>query len=78
MDGRAAMLGQDAKDRVTYVLAISLAIARVLRDGEAAERGWLRSARTSFEGKSALQLMLSGRMEDLLRVRQMAKDEWGP
>lgn len=78
LNGQRIAIGQDIRDRVSYVVATSLYLGRVLLGGAAAEQAWLSAAREEFEGRSALELMLSGRMENLLRVRDAARAEWKP
>ncbi len=69
--GSAPALSVDQLDRLSYILGIYKAL-QILLPNPAAADGWVRRANDAalFGGKSALDRMLSGRMEDLLLVRR--------
>lgn len=64
-------LSTDALTRISYILGIYEALHVLLPDERAAD-GWVRRPNTAspFNGESALERMLSGRVEDLSVVRR--------
>jgi hypothetical protein len=69
--GRAPLLSQDAKDRVGYVLHISIGLGALYDDDEEAELAWLRRPRDELDKKSALEFMLHGKMTHLFAVSEV-------
>jgi hypothetical protein len=66
-----ARLMSDQLDRVSYLLGIYKALHILFTRPEQAD-SWVRraNAATPFGGKPAADLIFSGRMEDLIRVRR--------
>lgn len=64
-------LGVDQLDRLSYLIGIYKALQIVFTRSEQAD-GWIRRPNSAppFGGKPAADLMFSGRMEDLMRVRR--------
>ena len=67
--GDAPLRGRDAKDRVVHLFQIRRLLFSLFRD-EAVENDWLREARDALGGKSPLDLLLEGSMEDLLLTKE--------
>ena len=69
-------LGRDQLDRVSYLLGIYKALHILFPDPSQAD-GWVRRANNGagFEGRSALDVMRQGGMEDLRQVRRYL-DGW--
>ncbi|TJY57414.1 DUF2384 domain-containing protein [Sinimarinibacterium sp. CAU 1509] len=65
-----AAFGPDTLDRVSYLLGIFKAL-RILFPDKAQADAWVKKPNTGpgFDGRSALQRMLDGRMDDLRYVR---------
>jgi hypothetical protein len=72
----AADFGPDTLDRVSYLLGIHKAL-RILFMDDAQADGWVKRPNQGpgFDGQSALDRMLRGRMEDLQYVRRYL-DGW--
>jgi len=64
---------RDRTDRVRCVLVIFTTVNRLLRD-VAAERGWIREARTELDGRSVIETMLLGGLEHLILAREFTED----
>lgn len=64
-------LSQDTLERISYILGIYKALQILLPDQQAADE-WIRKPNTAspFGGRSALDRMLSGHMDDLAVVRR--------
>lgn len=71
-------LPKDTIERISYILGIYRALQILLPDPRAAD-AWVRkpNAAPPFQGQSALQRMLSGRVADLYVVRQYLDAERG-
>lgn len=71
-------LTRDTLERISYVFGIYKALGILLPDERAAD-GWVRRPNTAppFNGKSALDRMLSGSVVDLHVVRQYLDAERG-
>ena len=69
--GRVGTATQDLLERLSYLLGIYKALAILIPRPEVAD-GWIKRPNTAplFNGRSALELMLSGRVADLFLVRQ--------
>jgi hypothetical protein len=72
----AAEFGPDTLDRVSYLLGIHKALRILFMDAAQAD-GWVKRPNDGpgFDGRSALDRMLGGRMEDLRYVRRYL-DGW--
>ena len=68
---RRARLHGDQLDRISYLLGIYKALHIIFTRPEQADT-WIRrtNAAPPFGGKAAAELIFSGRMEDLIRVRR--------
>ena len=62
-------LGVDALERVSNLLGIHKALGIVFED-KSQRDGWVRRPNAAFGGMSALDVMLGGRITDLMRVRR--------
>jgi uncharacterized protein (DUF2384 family) len=73
-----ARLTSDQLDRVSYLLGIYKALHIIFTRNEQAD-SWIRRANAAppFGGKAASELIFSGRMEDLIRVRRYLDGERG-
>lgn len=76
--GKVGSVSNDLIERVSYVLGIYKALQILLPDAAAAD-AWVKrpNAAPIFNGRSALDLMLSGRVADLFLVRQFLDAERG-
>jgi hypothetical protein len=76
--GKVGSVPGDLLERISYVLGIYKALQILLPDPAAAD-AWVRrpNAAPLFNGRSALELMLSGRVADLFLVRQYLDWERG-
>ena len=63
---------RDSKDRLRLLLAIDVVLYGLYRDEEVV-RTWLREPQTELSGKSPLDLLLEGSMENMLRVKQFVE-----
>ena len=74
----AARLGPDTAERLSYLIGIYRALQILLRRPEAAD-GWIRRPNPAapFNGQSALERMLSGRVADLYVVRHYLDGQRG-
>jgi hypothetical protein len=75
---RAARLSADTLERISYVMGIYKAL-RILLPTEEAANDWIKKPNTArgFNGKSALDRMLAGRVIDLADVRRYLDAERG-
>ena len=76
--GKVGSVPGDLLERISYVLGIYKALQILLPDPAAAD-AWVKrpNAAPLFNGRSALELMLSGRVADLFLVRQYLDWERG-
>lgn len=75
---RSARLSPDTLERISYVMGIYKAL-RILLPTEEAANDWVKKPNTApgFNGKSALDRMLAGRVVDLADVRRYLDAERG-
>ena len=75
---RTARLSADTLERISYVMGIYKAL-RILLPTEEAANDWIKKSNTGrgFNGKSALDRMLAGRVIDLADVRRYLDAERG-
>ena len=59
----------DTIERISHILAIYKALQILLPD-EAAADGWIKATNDYFNGRSALDVMLQGKVVDIYKVRQ--------
>lgn len=69
--GKVGQVSRDVLERLSYVLGIYKALQILLPEPEAAD-GWIwrENAAAPFGGRTAADVMLSGNVADLYRVRQ--------
>ncbi|MGQ0664734.1 MAG: antitoxin Xre/MbcA/ParS toxin-binding domain-containing protein, partial [Pseudomonadota bacterium] len=72
LSGVTSLRGPDMKARFRYLFWIYEALFQLFED-EATERAWLRKSAPGLEGKSPIQVMLQGEIEDLLTVKQFVE-----
>lgn len=75
--GRMMPASRDVRDRVGYVVGISLGLSALFGDSLDAENLWLRTDRCELRGQSPLDHMLEGRMINLIKVSDLALHERG-
>ena len=77
-DPEAARIGPDTAERLSYLLGIYRALQILLPRPEAAD-GWIRRPNNAppFNGQTALDRMLSGRVADLYVVRHYLDGQRG-
>lgn len=75
---KSARLSADTVERISYVMGIYKAL-RILLPSEEAANHWIKKPNTArgFNGKSALDRMLGGRVIDLADVRRYLDAERG-
>jgi uncharacterized protein (DUF2384 family) len=75
---RAARLSADTLERISYVMGIYKAL-RILLPTEESANDWIKKPNTArgFNGRSALDRMLAGRVIDLADVRRYLDAERG-
>lgn len=76
--GHAPLLSQDTKDRVGYILDISLGLGALYNESQEAELSWLQKRRRQFEGRSAMEYMLRGKLIHLITVVEAVLEERNP
>ena len=69
LQGYATLRGRDAKDRIAHLLQIRMSLSALFRD-EAVENEWLREPQDILNGKTPMELLLEGSMENLLLVKE--------
>jgi hypothetical protein len=67
--GYLPLRGRDSEDRVANLFRIYEALFGLFQDADA-EREWIRHPAEAFGGKSCLERMLQGGIEDLVDVRR--------
>lgn len=67
-DGDYGRVSRDQADRMSLLLGIHKAL-RILYADAARDYRWIGAANTVFDGKSALDIMLRGGIEDIRRIR---------
>jgi hypothetical protein len=72
--GEVAALPADTLERISVLLGIYKALAVLLPINDRAH-GWVKRANEAFGGRSALDVMRQGRMDDLYQVRRHL-DAW--
>lgn len=75
---KRARLSADTLERISYIMGIYKAL-RILLPTEEAANAWIKKPNTArgFNGKSALERMLGGRVVDLADVRRYLDAERG-
>lgn len=68
-EGAFGRVGRDLADRMSNILGIHKAL-RLMFSDPVRGYAWIRKPNAAFGGASALEIMLGGGLEDLLRVRR--------
>lgn len=61
-------MSADTEERISHLLAIFKALQILFPDPDRAD-AWLRRSNRFFDGRSAVEVMLGGRLADILSVR---------
>ncbi len=69
LQGYETLAGRDAKDRIAHLFQIRKLLSALFRD-ETVENEWLREPQNALKGKTPMDLLLEGSMENLLLVRE--------
>lgn len=69
-------LSVDQEDRVSHLLSIFKALQVLFPDAARAD-AWLTRPHRFFGGRSALDIMLGGKLEDIVRVRDFVDAQRG-
>ena len=69
LHGIATLRGRDVRDRIAYLFAIRATLSSLFRDLDV-ENQWLREPHPLLHGKSPLELLSNGSVEDLLTVKE--------
>ena len=69
LEGKAALIGRDIKDRIAHLTMIRMTLAGLFAD-ETVENAWLREPHRLLEDCAPMSLMLEGSMDNLLLVRE--------
>lgn len=69
LQGYETLAGRDAKDRIAHLFQTRKLLSALFRD-EAVENEWLREPQDVLKGKTPMDLLLEGSMENLLLVRE--------
>lgn len=67
--GAIGRLSRDLKRRLAHLLGVHFALRTIFNEPERGY-GWIKRSNTVFDGASALDVMLGGEMEDIIRVRR--------
>ena len=68
---------QDFRDRIAYILRISLGLGSVFNEAVEAELSWLNKTRPELKDKSAFDYMLEGHMSNLFIIADLVEHERG-
>jgi len=74
--GAIGRIGRDQKARLSNIIGIHKALRIIFREPDRAY-GWIRASNSKFGGRSAIDVMLSGELTDLMRVRRYLDAERG-
>lgn len=74
--GDIGRLNRDGKARLANLMGIHKALRVIFREPDRGYQ-WVRKANSSFNNKSALDVMLGGELTDLMRVRRILDAERG-
>jgi hypothetical protein len=73
--GRYRELPQDVRDRVGYIVGISVGLGTVFDEAVRAELDWLRRPHPKLANRSPLSVMLMGHMAQLITVSDLVAEE---
>jgi Protein of unknown function (DUF2384) len=74
--GAIGRIGRDQKARLSNIMGIHKALRIIFREPDRTY-GWIRASNSAFGGRSAIDVMLSGELTDLMRVRRYLDAERG-
>ncbi len=77
LSGNHIPLSQDFRDRIAYILRISLGLGSVFNEAVEAELNWLNKTRPELNDKSAFDYMLEGHMSNLFVIADLVEHERG-
>ncbi|WP_348642419.1 antitoxin Xre/MbcA/ParS toxin-binding domain-containing protein [Mesorhizobium sp. B2-4-8] len=66
----------DTEERISHLGSIYKAL-RILLDSEEQAVDWIRKPNRHFEGASVLEVMMTGNLSDIIRVRQYVDAQRG-
>lgn len=69
LQGYETLTGRDVKDRIVHLIQIRASLSALFRD-EAVENEWLREPHDTLNGKTPMDLLLEGSMENLILVKE--------
>jgi len=72
LNGTSTLRGRDAKDRIGNLFRIRSLLASLFQDLDA-ENEWLRAPLEALDGRSPLEVLRQGSMENLLQLRQLVE-----
>ena len=75
--GQMLPSSKDFKDRIGYVVGISLGLGALFGEVIEAELGWLKDPREQLNGMSSLDYMLEGHMANLFAIAEIVARERG-
>jgi hypothetical protein len=75
MSGRYVDLPQDVRDRVGYIIGISVGLGAVFDEAVQAELDWLHRPHPKLANRAPLSVMLMGRMAQLITVSDLVAEE---
>ena len=74
--GEVGRISRDGQARLSNLMGIHKALRTIFREPTRAY-AWIKSPNETFEGRSALAVMLGGELTDLMRVRRYLDAERG-
>jgi Protein of unknown function (DUF2384) len=75
MSGRYGDLPQDVRDRVGYIVGISVGLGAVFDEAVQAELDWLHRPHPKLANRAPLSVMLMGHMAQLITVSDLVAEE---
>ena len=75
MSGRYVDLPQDVRDRVGYIVGISVGLGAVFGEAVQAELDWLHRPHPKLANRAPLSVMLQGHMAQLIVVSELVAEE---
>src|SRR5262245_38220960 len=75
MSGRYVDLPQDVRDRVGYIIGISVGLGAVFDEAVQPELDWLHRPHPKLDNRAPLSVMLMGRMAQLITVSDLVAEE---
>jgi uncharacterized protein (DUF2384 family) len=77
MSGRYADVPQDVRDRVGYIVGISVGLGAVFDEAVQAELDWLHRPHPKLANRAPISVMLMGHMAQLITVADLVAEERG-